>query len=250
MPVSSAQSPKHAASKPSPSEEIPLMTSFPPARGHTVPRRAFLCVLAAPLALAACVTDAPPPPVQPAVAPADAARYGAVADGGFSIPAVDPEELKPRYVRQLVRNPTDQPPGTLVVDPHNRFLYLVQENGMALRYGVGVGREGLEFSGSANVGYKRTWPSWRPTDAMIAREPEKYRPWRNGMSGGSDNPLGARALYLFKNGEDTLYRIHGTNEPWSIGEAVSSGCIRMMNQDIIDLYGRVPDGAKVVVLPG
>ncbi|MCS0505198.1 L,D-transpeptidase [Ancylobacter mangrovi] len=219
--------------------------------GQGLSRRAAFCVLA-PLILAACVTNEPPPPPppMPRVAPAHAVRYGAVTDGDFSIPAVDPEQLKPRYVRQLVRNPTDQPPGTLVVDPHNRFLYLVRENGMALRYGVGVGRAGLEFSGSADVGYKRSWPSWRPTDAMIAREPEKYRPWRNGMAGGTDNPLGARALYLFKNGEDTLYRIHGTNEPWSIGEAVSSGCIRMMNQDIIDLYGRVPDGAKVLVLPG
>ncbi len=227
------------------------MTSFPPGGPHRVSRRALLCVLAAPLALAACVThEPPPPPAAPLVGPADAARYGAVVDAGFSIPGVDAEELKPRYVRQLVHNPTGQPPGTLVVDPRDRFLYLVQENGMALRYGVGVGRAGLEFSGAANVGYKRAWPSWRPTDAMIAREPEKYRPWRGGMSGGADNPLGARALYLFKNGEDTLYRIHGTNEPGSIGEAVSSGCIRMMNQDIIDLYGRVPDGAKVVVLPG
>ncbi|QTL01629.1 L,D-transpeptidase [Aquabacter sp. L1I39] len=216
-------------------------------------RRTLLCVLASPLVLAACVTDRTPTPApapQPLVSPADAARYGARVDGGFDIPGVDPMELKPRYIRQLVPNPTSYGTGTLVVDPANRFLYLVQENGMALRYGVGVGKEGLEFSGTANVGYKRTWPSWRPTDAMIAREPERNGPWKNGMPGGPQNPLGARALYLFKNGQDTLYRIHGTNEPWSIGEAVSSGCIRLMNQDIIDLYGRVPDGAKVVVLPG
>lgn len=228
------------------------MTVTVPGDTRPLSRRALLCVLATPLALAACVTNEPQVPVvtAPTIAPADAALYGAVEDGGFSIPGVDPTEMKPRNVRQLVRDPTGQAPGTLVVDPKHRFLYLVQEHGMALRYGVGVGREGLEFSGTANVGYKRTWPSWRPTDAMIAREPEKYRPWRSGMAGGSDNPLGARALYLFKDGKDTLYRIHGTNEPWSIGEAVSSGCIRMMNQDIIDLYGRVPDAAKVVVLPG
>lgn len=215
-------------------------------------RRTLLCVLASPLVLAACVTDrpAPAPAPQPLVSPADAARYGARVDGGFDIPGVDPMELKPRNVRQLVPNTTGYGPGTLVVDPANRFLYLVQDNGMALRYGVGVGKAGLEFSGSANVGYKRTWPSWRPTDAMIAREPERNSPWKNGMAGGPTNPLGARALYLFKNGQDTLYRIHGTNEPWSIGEAVSSGCIRLMNQDIIDLYDRVPDGTKVVVLPG
>ena len=215
-------------------------------------RRTLLCVLASPLVLAACVTDrpAPAPAPQPLVSPADAARYGARVDGGFDIPGVDPMELKPRNIRQLVPNTTGYGPGTLVVDPANRFLYLVQDNGMALRYGVGVGKAGLEFSGSANVGYKRTWPSWRPTDAMIAREPERNSPWKNGMAGGPTNPLGARALYLFKNGQDTLYRIHGTNEPWSIGEAVSSGCIRLMNQDIIDLYDRVPDGTKVVVLPG
>jgi len=215
-------------------------------------RRAVLAALVLPLALGACVTtgaDPAMPTKAPRVAPSDAARYGALTDAGVPIPGVDPDELKPRNVRQLVNDPTGQTPGTLVVDPKNRFLYLVQENGKALRYGVGVGREGLEFTGTARVGAKREWPSWRPTDTMIAREPERYRPWAGGMKGGAENPLGARALYLFKDGKDTLYRIHGTNEPWTIGEAVSSGCIRMMNQDVIDLYGRVPDGARVVVLP-
>ncbi|MDQ0504459.1 L,D-transpeptidase [Xanthobacter agilis] len=212
----------------------------------------ILAVLLLPLALGACVTaspNGPPADGKAGISPNDARRYGAVRDGGFSIPAVDPQEMQPRNVRQLVNDPTGQTPGTLVVDPKNRFLYLVQENGKALRYGVGVGRAGMEFSGTASVGSKREWPSWRPTDAMIAREPKKYQPWAGGMAGGAENPLGARALYLYKGGQDTLYRIHGTNEPWSIGEAVSSGCIRMMNQDIIDLYGRVPGGAKVVVLP-
>ena len=214
-------------------------------------RRSLFTTLLLPLALGACVTTQEEMPVKaPRVAPADAARYGALEDGGFRIPAADPDDIKPRNVRQLVKAPAGQEPGTLVVDPRNRFLYLVQENGKALRYGVGVGREGLEFSGTANVGTKREWPSWRPTDAMISREPAKYRPWAGGMAGGETNPLGARALYLFKDGKDTLYRIHGTNEPWTIGEAVSSGCIRMMNQDVIDLYGRVPNGTKVVVLPG
>jgi lipoprotein-anchoring transpeptidase ErfK/SrfK len=212
-----------------------------------------LGVLAAPLGLAACVTAADPPmptKAPPRLSPADVQRYGALEDKGIPIPGVDPDDLAPRNVRQLVQDPTGQQPGTLVVDAKNRFLYLVQENGRALRYGVGVGKEGLEFSGTAAVGYKREWPSWRPTDAMIAREPARYRPWAGGMAGGGQNPLGARALYLFKDGKDTLYRIHGTNEPWTIGEAVSSGCIRMMNQDVIDLYRRVPDGAKVVVLQG
>lgn len=215
-----------------------------------ITRRGLFTGLVLPLALGACVTTQPEMPAKaPRVAPSDAARYGALEDGGFRIPAADPDDIKPRNVRQLVKDPTGQEPGTLVVDAKNRFLYLVQENGRALRYGVGVGREGLEFSGTAAVGYKREWPSWRPTNAMIAREPGRYRQWAGGMAGGETNPLGARALYLFKDGKDTLYRIHGTNEPWTIGEAVSSGCIRMMNQDVIDLYRRVPDGAKVVVLP-
>lgn len=220
------------------------------AASRPLSRRGLFTTLVLPLALGACVTTQEEMPVKaPRIAPTDAARYGALEDGGFRIPAADPDDIKPRNVRQLVSNPTGQEPGTLVVDPKNRFLYLVQENGKALRYGVGVGREGLEFSGTANVGNKREWPSWRPTDAMIAREPAKYRPWTGGMAGGETNPLGARALYLFKDGKDTLYRIHGTNEPWTIGEAVSSGCIRMMNQDVIDLYRRVPNGTKVVVLP-
>lgn len=217
-----------------------------------VSRRLFLVTL--PLGLAACTTTGAPAPdaragLPPGVSPADAARYGAVSGEPYTVPAVDMDELKPAYMRRLVKDPTGEQPGTLVVDPRNRYLYLVQEGGMALRYGVGVGREGLEFSGRANVAYKKEWPRWTPTSDMIAREPRKYTKWAGGMAGGSDNPLGARALYLFKNGQDTLYRIHGTNEPWSIGEAVSSGCIRMMNQDVIDLYRRVPNGAKVVVLP-
>lgn len=209
-----------------------------------------LCLLL-PLAVGACVSRAPA--VQPApVAAASpfAPRYEALVDGGFRVPGVASDVMKARNQRTLVDDPTGQPPGTLVVDPANRFLYLVQENGKALRYGVGVGREGLEFSGTAEVAYKRAWPRWTPTRDMIAREPAKYQKWAGGMVGGETNPLGARALYLFKDGKDTLYRIHGTTEPWSIGEAVSSGCIRMINQDVIDLYERIPNGAKVVVLPG
>jgi lipoprotein-anchoring transpeptidase ErfK/SrfK len=135
-----------------------------------------------------------------------------------------------------------------VVDPHHRFLYLVQKGRKAIRYGVGVGREGLAFAGTGFVEEKKEWPHWTPTLAMIAREPARYGKWAAGMDGGIGNPLGARALYLFKNGKDTRYRIHGTTEPDSIGKAVSSGCIRMMNQDIIDLYMRVPLGSQVVVL--
>ena len=211
-------------------------------------RRGLLLLLLLPLGLAACATNSPPPAPPPTVT-SFAPGYGAIEDGGFHISGVPDAKLKERNRRALVDDPTGEPPGTLVVDPANRFLYLVQENGKALRYGVGVGREGLEFTGTAEVATKKAWPRWTPTNDMIAREPEKYRQWAGGMAGGEANPLGARALYLYKNGKDTLYRIHGTNQPWSIGQAVSSGCIRMMNQDVIDLYGRVPNGTKVVVLP-
>jgi lipoprotein-anchoring transpeptidase ErfK/SrfK len=212
-------------------------------------RTAAGAVLAAAL-LAGCTTTAREiaevPPPEPM---GDISHYAAVLDEPFPVPAVPPEQLKPRYMRQLVDDPTGEQPGTVVVDPANRFLYLVLEDGQAMRYGVGVGREGLEWSGAARIAYKRQWPRWTPTRDMIAREPEKYEQWAGGMEGGPQNPLGARALYLFENGRDTLYRIHGTDQPWSIGEAVSSGCIRMMNQDVIDLYRRVPDGSRVVVLP-
>lgn len=205
-----------------------------------------------PMILAACVTSpGSVPSVSTAIPPQpsiEEKRYAAIENEPFHVPSVSLDQLKPRNMRMLVDDPTGQPPGTIVVDPHNRFLYLVQQDGKALRYGVGVGRAGLEFTGTANVGGKREWPRWTPTPNMISREPEKYAKWAKGMDGGSQNPLGARALYLFKDGKDTLYRIHGTNEPDTIGEAVSSGCIRMMNQDVIDLYRRVSNGAKVVVL--
>jgi lipoprotein-anchoring transpeptidase ErfK/SrfK len=213
-------------------------------------RRAFVLLLM--LGAAGCTTAARPP-VTTAPAPQfsalDQRRYGEVAGEPFRVPAVSLAELQPRNLRQLVDYPTSHPPGTLIVDPANRFLFLVQEDGQALRYGVGVGREGLEFKGTATVQRKARWPRWTPTRDMIEREPERYAKWAGGMAGGESNPLGARALYLFKNGRDTLYRIHGTNEPDTIGGAVSSGCIRMMNQDVIDLYNRIPEGAKVVVLP-
>lgn len=174
--------------------------------------------------------------------------YAAQTDGAFPVSAVDASQVDPKNLRQQVSYRTPHPPGTIVVDTKNRFIYLVQEGGKALRYGVGVGREGLAFTGTADIGVKREWPRWTPTPNMIAREPERYLRWAGGMEGGPDNPLGSRALYLYKNGKDTLFRIHGTNEPHTIGHAVSSGCIRMMNQDVIDLYRRVPTGSKVVVI--
>ncbi|MPT23950.1 MAG: L,D-transpeptidase [Starkeya sp.] len=214
-------------------------------------RRLFL--IASPLALAGCATTREPVAsrvLPPAMDPQYLRMYAAINDEPFPVPAVDLTQIDPRFLRQEVAYPTRYQPGTIVVDPNERFAYLVMANGRALRYGVGVGREeGFNFRGEGVVARKAEWPRWTPTQNMIAREPEKYQKWAGGMEGGENNPLGARALYLFKDGKDTLYRIHGTNEPWSIGEAVSSGCIRMMNQDVIDLYQRIPDGTKVVVLP-
>lgn len=185
---------------------------------------------------------------RPAVPASVAAMYGPVQDGDVTIPALDVSKINPRYLRQLVDYKTSEPPGTIVVDPYHRFLYLVMKNGKALRYGVGVAKAGLQFEGSATIARKAEWPHWTPTPDMIKRQPKLYEPLASGLDGGLKNPLGARALYLFRDGKDTLYRLHGTNQPWSIGHAVSSGCIRLLDQDIIDLYRRVPKGARVVVL--
>ena len=200
---------------------------------------------------AGCVATAPDVQTAavPQVHPSYLAMYGERPDEKFPIPATDLSEVDPQYFRQEVAYPRGEQPGTLVVDPGNKFLYLVMENGRAMRYGVGVGKDGLAWSGKAEIKRKAEWPRWTPTAAMIRREPEKNGPWRGGMAGGLENPLGPRALYLYANGRDTLYRIHGTTEPHTIGTNVSSGCIRMFNQDIIDLYRRVPLDTKVVVLP-
>ena len=182
------------------------------------------------------------------VTPVKPPRYAALSDATYSIPEVAAEAIDPAFVRQRVRYATEHSPGTIVVDPGAKFLYLVIEGGYAMRYGIGVGREGFGWSGSADVRRKAEWPTWTPPAAMIARQPE-LEAYRRGMKPGVENPLGARALYLFQNGKDTLYRIHGTNEPESIGKNVSSGCVRLLNQDVIDLFNRTPVGAKVVVLP-
>ncbi len=189
-----------------------------------------------------------PVAVKPHMSPYYRAMYAAIEGEPFPIKAADLKRVEPQYYRQDVAYQTHELPGTIVVDTKNRFLYLVQENGRAMRYGIGVGKAGLEFEGAGTVQYKRQWPRWTPTQDMIAREPERYGPLAAGMEPGELNPLGPRALYLFKDGRDTLYRIHGTTEDWTIGKAVSSGCIRLLNQDIVDLYGRVPDGTRVVVL--
>ncbi|MEM6617553.1 MAG: L,D-transpeptidase [Pseudomonadota bacterium] len=155
--------------------------------------------------------------------------------------------LDPKFKPQSVRF-TGYAPGTIVVDPRNHFLYLVESRTRARRYGVGVGRAGLAFRGSAVIARKAKWPSWTPTRNMIRREPHKYARYAGGVPGGPNNPLGARALYLYRNGRDTYYRIHGTNRPRSIGSSVSNGCIRMINDHVIDLYNRTPKGTRVVVL--
>ncbi|MFN0264336.1 L,D-transpeptidase [Tepidamorphus sp. 3E244] len=174
--------------------------------------------------------------------------------GGMSV-YVDPPsyrgspnyKLPKQYRRQLVKYETKERPGTIVIDPSSKYLYLVMKDGEAMRYGVGVGREGFAWSGRANIRRKAEWPDWTPPAEMIKRRPDLAK-YRNGMPGGPENPLGARAMYLYKGGRDTLYRIHGTNEPWTIGQAMSSGCIRLVNDDIEDLYERVPMGTRVVVL--
>jgi len=149
-----------------------------------------------------------------------------------------------QYRRQMVRVRTKEAPGTIIIDTRNKFLYYVLGDGEAIRYGVGVGREGFTWKGTVRLGRKAEWPDWRPPAEMLKRRPELP----TFMAGGPSNPLGARAMYLYKGKSDTLFRIHGTNEPWTIGTNVSSGCFRMVNEDVIHLYSRAKVGAKVIVL--
>lgn len=175
--------------------------------------------------------------------------YAGFSDGGFALPAIPYKKVDPKWRRQVVVDPTGEAPGTIVVRVQERFLYWVQEGGDAIRYGVGVGKAGFEWSGRAVIQYTKQWPTWTPPKEMIARKPEVAK-WANGQPGGLMNPLGARALYIFKDGWDTGYRVHGSPEWWTIGTQASSGCVRMMNQDIIDLYNRVnaaPNKVPIVV---
>ncbi len=203
------------------------------------------------LALSACVPDpamieaglAEPPPARLA---ADSV-YGPVVDAGLNVPGVPVDQVPDEFQRQTVYFETDQPAGTIIINPGAKQLFLVTGRNQAMRYGIAVGRSGFQWSGEALITERKNWPTWTPPEEMIERKPE-LREWEDGMPGGLENPLGARALYLTTDGVDYGYRIHGTPEWFSIGKNASSGCIRMINQDVIDLYGWVADGAKVIVL--
>ncbi|MBX3531487.1 MAG: L,D-transpeptidase [Rhizobiaceae bacterium] len=221
-----------------------------------ISRRSFLGASAAgvaSIALSACTTDdVVTPPVT--AGPADtglgnpAAMYAARVDAGYQLPAIPIDKIDPKYYRQMVPDPTGEAPGTIVVDTSQFFLYLVQPGGRAIRYGVALGKAGFEWTGSAVVQYKKQWPVWTPPPEMIQRRPELAQ-YKDGMPPGPTNPLGARAMYLFRGGNDTMYRLHGSPEWNSIGKNASSGCVRFMNQDIIDLYSRVNGAAPIHVRP-
>ena len=177
----------------------------------------------------------------------NAAMYLGTSDNGFNVPTVPVEKVPDEFERQEVDFPSDQPAGTIIINPGAKHLFFITGKNKAIRYGVSVGKSGFEWSGEANITNRKPWPTWTPPKEMIERKPELSK-WEKGQPGGPSNPLGARALYLTTNGRDYGYRIHGTPDWWSIGKNASSGCIRMINQDVMDLYNRVPDGAKVIVL--
>jgi lipoprotein-anchoring transpeptidase ErfK/SrfK len=172
--------------------------------------------------------------------------YGSRTDAGYRLPSIPIYKVDKKYHRQIVAYDGGEKPGTIIVDTGEKYLYFVLPDGEAVRYGIGVGREGFEWKGTARVAAKREWPVWTPPAEMIRRQPELAK-FRGGMKPGITNALGARALYLYNKRGDTGYRLHGTPEWASIGKAMSSGCIRLMNQDIIDLYNRAEVGAKVIV---
>ena len=183
-----------------------------------------------------------------------AAVYGRYPGEPFEVIPFKYAQVNSAYLRQVVAYRGSEPAGTIVVDPGRHFLYLVEPGHKATRFGVGVGREGFGWTGTAQINMRRAWPDWVPPQEMVARDPDIRRQLGptsrgEGVPGGPKNPLGARAMYLYSELGDTGYRIHGTTEPETIGTSVSSGCVRMVNQDVIYLYGRAPEGAKVIVLP-
>lgn len=218
-------------------------------------RRGFLCTLGSfgLLTVAGCTTATSPSPDGPGteLAPRSSrVLYPALPNEQFPIPAIRKDELAPQFQRRQVRYVTAEKPGTVVVDTNRFYLYHVEANDRAMRYGVGLGRAGFAWSGRARIAWKRKWPTWTPPAEMIRREPHlaQWSAENGGMAPGLTNPLGSRALYIFQGNRDTLYRLHGTPEVASIGRAVSSGCVRLVNHDVIHLYDRVKPGSTIVVV--
>ena len=214
-------------------------------RAGLLSRRSFLVGSAAgigALGLAGCATTDD-------LMRAEAAKlYGPLPDEKFPIPAVDISKVDPKFFRQTVRYDSKEAVGTIVVDPKNFYVYRVEGDGSATRYGANVGRDGFLWSGDAYVGRKSEWATWTPPKEMIQRQPEAAK-YAHGMPGGLDNPLGARTLHLYQNGAYTLYTIYASSEPESIGTGRTSGCVGLLSQDMIHLYSRTPVKTKVVVLP-
>ena len=222
---------------------------------YALSRRHFLLGASA-FALSGCVSmvDTKRPSADLAankVKPVTPPMYYAVWDEGYQVPEVDVSKIPEQFWRAEVDYMTDEKPGTVIVDTPNKYLYHIKSGGRATRYGIGVGKDGYAWSGRAKIAYKRKWPRWTPPDEMVARNPalEPYSIANGGMGPGLNNPLGARAHYIHKDGRDTIYRIHGSPEYWTIGKSVSSGCIRMVNQDVMHLYDNVRDGSDIVVIP-
>jgi lipoprotein-anchoring transpeptidase ErfK/SrfK len=213
-------------------------------RSGLLNRRSFLfgsAVGLGALGLAGCATNG--------MSLAEAEKiYGPAPGEKFPIPAVDVSKIDSKYYRQTVRYDTNEAPGTIIVDPANYYVYRVEDDGNATRYGANVGRQGFLWSGEAYVGRKAEWPVWTPPKEMIQRQPEAAK-YAGGMAPGLDNPLGARTLYLYQNGVYTLYTIYSTSDPETIGTNLTSGCTGLLSQDMIDLYSRTPVKTKVVVLP-
>lgn len=205
---------------------------------HLIQRLAALVLLTTLAACGAPQTETPPLAVP---------GYEGVQDGAYFIEPVAARYLTEHTVRTEVAYTGDEAPGTIVVDTHSRKLYHVMEGGRAMRYGIAVGREGLAFRGSGTIGRKQEWPSWTPTANMVRTMPEAYAKYAGGLPGGLDNPLGARALYLYRGSRDTMFRIHGTIDNSTIGRATSAGCIRLFNQDAIHLFNNVTLGTRVKV---
>jgi len=221
------------------------MADFPIFSGR-MNRRAFLGGAAGVAGTGLTGISASPATAQVPVLGSYSDMYAGLTDGGHKLPAIPIDKIDKRFLRRIVIDPTFEKPGTVVVDTTAHFLYFVLPGKKAVRYGVSLGKAGFDWVGTANIQYKKAWPVWTPPPDMIERRPELAK-YANGMPPGPQSPLGARALYLFKNGKDTMYRLHGTPEWSSIGKNASSGCVRMLNQDVIDLFARVSGPTAVQV---